>query len=740
MKRKFHLLYRLIIINIAVICAGGILALFLSSLSNALAASDNSHSETRILNGIFSERWRIFADMQKERGDPGVVAYNNKIYVMGGYFPSFFGYNQTQEVYDPLTNSWQFLANLPVERSDMMVAPVGDRIYAIGGWNMDLGGPMTYTQEYNPLADNWITRTSMITPVSGAGVVVLTDTVVPTSTIYILGGAGRSGSLGAVQKYDPIGDTWSSGTPMSVPRSELGAVLLNGKVYAIGGVTNSGVTTNTVEIYYPITDTWKMGPPLPAGRASMAVGVRQGKIYVASGTDDWSVGSPTNTAFVFDPGTGMWSTVHVLPTSRTACRAAVVNDIIYVIGGVGDPGAGSANEGFGFPPVTSTVTISSDNPDPSQIYQPFTVTYAVNASGEFPTGVVTVTVDNRSESCHGMLSNGMGSCGLAINSLGTYSLTATYGGDNILLGSSITATHSVIKADTNTTITAFDPEPSIIGQPVTINYAVTNPYGLPTGTVVITASNSLASCSGALTNATGNCSLTLNTAGPYTLTATYSGDDNFNPSNGSKSHSVSKIDTTTTIVTDNPDPSLINQPISVTYSVTSSFGIPTGSVVITASNSPASCSGALTNATGNCSLTLNAAGPYTLTATYSGDDNHNPSNGSKSHSVSKIDTTTTIVTDNPDPSLINQPISVTYSVTSSFGIPTGPVTITVSNSNVTCSNNLINGSGDCSITIPSTGTYTLSAEYNGTATFNPSSDTEIHEVVPYRVYLPLSRR
>jgi N-acetylneuraminic acid mutarotase len=520
------------IICCSVVIAGAFLVILLTSLSDTAAASAGLNSETHAINNTASERWKILADMNKNRGDPGVVAYNNKIYVMGGYFPSFFGYNQTQEVYDPNTNTWQFLANLPVGRSDMMVANVGDKIYAIGGWNVQLGGVITYTEEYDTLADSWITRTSMITAVSGAGVVV------PTSTIYIIGGVGRLSLQGAVQKYDTLHDTWSLGTPMPAPRSELGAVLLDGKIYTIGGVTAGGIITNTVEIYYPITDTWKIGPPLPESRASMAVGVRQGKIYVVGGTDNWTVRNPTNTTFVFDPNTKVWSTENPMPTSRRACRAATVNDILYVIGGEGDPGAGSANEGFGFTPITSTITISSDNPDPSQITQPFTVTYAVTASGEIPTGVVTVTVENNLETCNGLLTNGSGSCQLALPTLGTYTLTATYGGNYILLASSITDTHTVVKADSTTSITADDPDPSVIDQPITVTYAVTSPFGLPTGSVMVTASNSPASCSGTLTNATGTCTLTLNATGSYTLTAAYSGDANFNSSSGTAMHLV----------------------------------------------------------------------------------------------------------------------------------------------------------------------------------------------------------
>jgi N-acetylneuraminic acid mutarotase len=628
MRRKIPVIFKLIILNFSVICAGGLLALFLSSLSKARAASSVSISDTRILDDIYSERWRIFADMQKERGDPGVVAYNKKIYVMGGYFPSSYGYNQTQEVYDPQTNTWQYLANLPIGESDMMVATYSNTIYAIGGWNLDLGGPMSYTHAYNPLANKWITKNSMITPVSGAGVVVMTN------TIYVLGGYGHLNSIaGAVQKYNPISDTWSLGTPMSVPRSELGAVILNGKIYAIGGVTDNGVTTNTVEIYDPITDQWTDGPPLPEGRASMAVGVRLGKIYVVGGTNDWSAGTPTNTVFVFDPGTNEWSTIRPLPTSRTACRGAVVNDIIYVIGGKGDPGAGSANEGFGFPPISSTVTISSDSPNPSQVNQPFTITYDVTATGVMPTGVVSMTVESRTETCYGTLTNGLGSCRLALDTPGSYSLTATYSGNYILLSSSITKTHTVVKANTNTAITAVNPNPSVIGRPITVTYAVTSPFGQPTGSVSVTASGSTESCLGGLINGVGSCFLTLNAAGPYTLTARYNGDSNFNPSFSSRSHTVSKFDTTTTILSDRPDPSLLNEPINVTFMVTSPDGIPTGPVKVTVNNSPITCSSMLINGMGNCSISIQSIGTYSLNAVYKGDAIFNSSSDTETHIV-----------------------------------------------------------------------------------------------------------
>ncbi|MEZ5426428.1 MAG: choice-of-anchor Q domain-containing protein [Pyrinomonadaceae bacterium] len=84
----------------------------------------------------------------------------------------------------------------------------------------------------------------------------------------------------------------------------------------------------------------------------------------------------------------------------------------------------------------------------------------------------------------------------------------------------------LLPANTMTTITADTPDPSNEGQSVTVSYTVTSGAGTPTGNVTVT--DGVDSCTG--TVAAGQCSLTLNTSGSRTLTASYGGDMNFNPS------------------------------------------------------------------------------------------------------------------------------------------------------------------------------------------------------------------
>ena len=76
---------------------------------------------------------------------------------------------------------------------------------------------------------------------------------------------------------------------------------------------------------------------------------------------------------------------------------------------------------------------------------------------------------------------------------------------------------------TTTTIASVTPEPSTVGQPITVAFTVTSSGGTPTGDV--TVSDGTLSCTA--TVAAGSCSITPLAPGTETLVATYAGDANF---------------------------------------------------------------------------------------------------------------------------------------------------------------------------------------------------------------------
>jgi hypothetical protein len=90
--------------------------------------------------------------------------------------------------------------------------------------------------------------------------------------------------------------------------------------------------------------------------------------------------------------------------------------------------------------------------------------------------------------------------------------------------------------------------------------------------------------------------------------------------------------TTTTIVADTPDASVVGAPVLVQWAVTagSAAGTPTG--MVTVSDGVDSCSAPVE--TGSCTVPLTTAGVRTLTATYAGDPNFQGSAGTAAHTVS----------------------------------------------------------------------------------------------------------
>src|SRR6185436_12678070 len=64
-----------------------------------------------------------------------------------------------------------------------------------------------------------------------------------------------------------------------------------------------------------------------------------------------------------------------------------------------------------------------------------------------------------------------------------------------------------------------------------------------------------------------SCVLASDSAGVKTLTLSYGGDGNFNISTTTAGHLVNRAETTTTIISDNPDPSAPGQSVAVNFSV-----------------------------------------------------------------------------------------------------------------------------------------------------------------------------
>lgn len=110
---------------------------------------------------------------------------------------------------------------------------------------------------------------------------------------------------------------------------------------------------------------------------------------------------------------------------------------------------------------------------------------------------------------------------------GIYAVLATITSSNYQ--GSASGTLVIAKGTSVTTITSDTPNPSAVGQMVTLSFKVAASAGIavPTGSVSVTASTGEACGPVTLVSGAGSCSITFTTAGVRTVTASYSGSNNF---------------------------------------------------------------------------------------------------------------------------------------------------------------------------------------------------------------------
>jgi hypothetical protein len=296
----------------------------------------------------------------------------------------------------------------------------------------------------------------------------------------------------------------------------------------------------------------------------------------------------------------------------------------------------------------------------------------------------------------------------------------------------------VVPVDTTTTVTNVAPNPIVYGQPNTATATVTAVSGntAPTGSVTINVGAS--SCSAALGGAVGltasaSCQPAPAPAVPgAAVTATYAGTAQFNGSNGGgASLTVNQASTTTTLVSDLPDPSLQGAAFIVTATVAAvapSTGTPAGSIVV--GDGVDSCTITLPATT--CNLTLTTAGARMLTAQYGGDSNFTGSAAaSAAHQVDSsggLTATTTAVTALvPQSSVFGQTVAATVTVSSAVTSPLGNVTVTAGGSacnGVLAVATATTSTATCDLApaLP-VGMTIVSATYSGNVTFAPSASS-----------------
>ncbi|XP_063983605.1 uncharacterized protein LOC135165826 isoform X1 [Diachasmimorpha longicaudata] len=190
--------------------------------------------------------------------------------------------------YKSVENIWEFVGEIPEPRHHHSLCVLGRRIYLVGG-----GDPSEDNHQYQ-------------TPV-----------------------------VGTVWSYDIDTRSWYNESGLLTPRKNFGLVVINERMYAIGGQDKNGMALRSVEVFDPAEGTWRTAPPMHTARIGPA-SVKYGNYIWVGGGMTISKREPlSRDVECFDPSKNMWINIEPLRAPRCFASFYVMFDKLYLIGGAG---------------------------------------------------------------------------------------------------------------------------------------------------------------------------------------------------------------------------------------------------------------------------------------------------------------------------------------------------------------------------------------------------------------------
>ena len=259
------------------------------------------HKTTVQVFNLRANRWytptkSAFPDKSKELQFFGVAAVDGKLVAFGRHHAYTL---------DLSTHKWTQSAKLDRSLTGRAFAELGGKIYCIGR-GMDC---------FDPNLNEWKNVKSMNDPSR-----LVAAAVAYNNTIIVLGGehydatTDTESTLNSIEKYDPALDEWTPGPRMNTPRQEHKAVILNSKLYVIGGWNMNDITfprtVETLDLEDP-NAIWSTSNELIHTGYEIGATVVNKKIMIASGFHSfWPLPE------FFSEETNQWTTNSTQPIQR----------------------------------------------------------------------------------------------------------------------------------------------------------------------------------------------------------------------------------------------------------------------------------------------------------------------------------------------------------------------------------------------------------------------------------------
>jgi len=283
--------------------------------------------------------------------------------------------------------------------------------------------------------------------------------------------------------------------------------------------------------------------------------------------------------------------------------------------------------------------------------------------------------------------------------------------------------------DTTQTTLVQSQSPTKLGDPVSFTATIKSELGLPADGELVTFTDGGVNFGTApLSKGVAVFTTSSMSLGTHDIAAVYNGDPIFSTSSSITVHHTINPATSTTTLSSSLNPSTSGQNVTFTATVSSSAGVPDGSVTFQQNGTVIGTVNLNSNGVATFSDSSLGVGSHNVIAKYSGSTDYDNSQSSTLVQVVNKSNTATALKLSPNPATTSQSVTMTATVTSSGGVPSGSVGF--SDGSTQLGSSSLNSSGVATFThtFKTTGSHSITANYKGSGSFNISQTTKTETI------------
>ncbi|XP_053321698.1 kelch-like ECH-associated protein 1A [Spea bombifrons] len=197
-------------------------------------------------------------------------------------------------------------------------------IYVAGGY---LQSSLDSMNAYNPQTDEWVKLADMLEPRSGLGACIV------FGLFYAVGGRNHSSientDSDSLACFNPVTNQWTAKASMNVARNRVGVAAIDGAIYAVGGSCGSE-HHKSVEKYDPDRNEWTFVASMSVARIGAGVTACRGLLYAVGGFDGEN---RLNNVDCYHPDIDQWHPVAPMQSVRSGAGVVALDNYIFAIGG-----------------------------------------------------------------------------------------------------------------------------------------------------------------------------------------------------------------------------------------------------------------------------------------------------------------------------------------------------------------------------------------------------------------------